>query len=446
MRYPQYIYCAKTLYGDAAELVTEELLQNGQMLMSRVVENVTNKLNEALTNAGHPQIASTFVQEKFTCLVNTHFLKRCKTKKDGENDELSEESEELFKIPVAGTRKRRHSTDTNSIVPKKMRITDSPEKEDPFDDGIFWKVNVDRFHQYLRDQIMISAIASKIDRKAGEVLRTVLRVSELRSDPYSTVTNAVTLTEIFNSLPKDFGLTRKLLEIYLSMISEDSTGFISKVDESGGGMYVVNIYKALAQIATSHLETVVLERFGSKCLRIFRVLLLKKHLEQKQIEDFAMISAKEAKELLYNMFSQNFITTTEISKTPDHAPSRTFYLFKVDIHKLAQLVLERSYKALSNAMVRKDSELSEHRRLLDKQERVDAIVASIEQAGGDQTQKEEIEQSITPTERDQIITVKRISQMLEQSEIQIDDTIFVLEMYLFYANQDRRMKIPTKKK
>ena len=52
IRYPKYIYCAKTLYGDAAELVTEELLQNGQVLMTQVVENVTNKLNEALTNAG----------------------------------------------------------------------------------------------------------------------------------------------------------------------------------------------------------------------------------------------------------------------------------------------------------------------------------------------------------------------------------------------------------
>jgi hypothetical protein len=51
------------------------------------------------------------------------------------------------------------------------------------------------------------------------------------------------------------------------------------------------------------------------------------------------------------------------------------------------------------------------RRLLDKQERVDAIAASIEQGGGDQAQKEEIEQTITPTEKDQIIKVKRTVQM-----------------------------------
>jgi hypothetical protein len=34
----------------------------------------------------------------------------------------------------------------------------------PQDDGIYWKVNFDRFHQYMRDQLLISAIASKIDK------------------------------------------------------------------------------------------------------------------------------------------------------------------------------------------------------------------------------------------------------------------------------------------
>lgn len=52
VRCPKYIYCAKTLYGDAAELVTEEILQNGKMTMSDVIQKVTSKLNEALVSAG----------------------------------------------------------------------------------------------------------------------------------------------------------------------------------------------------------------------------------------------------------------------------------------------------------------------------------------------------------------------------------------------------------
>lgn len=51
-RIPRYIHCAKSLYGDAAELVVEDLVHHGQLLMSSVVHTVTNKLNEALENAG----------------------------------------------------------------------------------------------------------------------------------------------------------------------------------------------------------------------------------------------------------------------------------------------------------------------------------------------------------------------------------------------------------
>eukprot|EP00105_Crassostrea_gigas_P025260 XP_011445785.1 PREDICTED: DNA-directed RNA polymerase III subunit RPC3 [Crassostrea gigas] len=199
---------------------------------------------------------------------------------------------------------------------------------------------------------------------------------------------------------------------------------------------MTDIYEALAQLVKAHIESVVQERFGSKCLRIFRVLLLKKHLEQKQIEDFVMISAKEAKDLLYTLFSENFITTTEISKTPDHAPSRTFFLFTVNIQHVASMVLNRCYKALYNAMVKKETEVNEHRRLLDKQERMEAIAASVEDA----SQRDEILNTITPSEQEQIIKVRRTIQMLDHSELQICEGIFILEMYLMYFKQRQKDK------
>ena len=51
-RIANYIFCAKSLYGDSAELLIEELLHHGQEQMSKVISVVTDKLNEALTNAG----------------------------------------------------------------------------------------------------------------------------------------------------------------------------------------------------------------------------------------------------------------------------------------------------------------------------------------------------------------------------------------------------------
>ena len=47
------------------------------------------------------------------------------------------------------------------------------------------------------------------------------------------------------------------------------------------------------------------------------------------------------------------------------------------------------------------------RRLLDKKERVDAILATLD----DETQKDEIQQTITPPEQEQIVKVKKTIAM-----------------------------------
>ena len=68
-------------------------------------------------------------------------------------------------------------------------------------------------------------------------------------------------------------------------------------------------YQHCAQLlCQATVEAIVRERFGSKCLRIFRLLLLKKILEQKQVVDMAMIPGKEARELLYSLLAENFVT------------------------------------------------------------------------------------------------------------------------------------------
>lgn len=46
LRYPRYIYTAKTLYGDTGELIIEELLQRGEMTMSRTVKTVADRLTQ----------------------------------------------------------------------------------------------------------------------------------------------------------------------------------------------------------------------------------------------------------------------------------------------------------------------------------------------------------------------------------------------------------------
>lgn len=48
LRYPRYIYTAKTLYSDTGELIIEELLLNGKMTMSALVKKVADRLTETM--------------------------------------------------------------------------------------------------------------------------------------------------------------------------------------------------------------------------------------------------------------------------------------------------------------------------------------------------------------------------------------------------------------
>ncbi|XP_060596716.1 DNA-directed RNA polymerase III subunit RPC3-like [Ruditapes philippinarum] len=444
-RIPRYIHCAKTLYGDAAELVVEDLVYHGQLMMSSVVNTVTDKLNEALEHAGHQKIGSRVVYDKFSLLAGTHFIQKCLNLMEASQDEEDLDERDLshlFKVPPYnikdGEKKRKRSTDESEPPAKKPKM--STDDETVSDDGVYWKINHRRFHQYFRDQLFIKAIHNTIDKRAADILQTMLRLTEVKSDDICFTTNPMSFTEIFQAIPRDLGITRNMCEQYLSLMTDDSSGVVSKVGESGGGMFVINIMKGLKTICKAHLESVVQERFGSKSLRIFRVLLLKQHLEQKQIEDLAMIPSKEAKELLYTMFAQNFVSVTEISKTPDHAPARTIFLFRVQLDQLARMLLENSYKALANAMRKRVAETKENRRLMEKQERVDAILASLEQSGADDAQKEEIQQTITPAERSQLQKVKHMINMLDQSELQLDETIFVLETFLYYNDQKLKFR------
>nr|XP_006823774.1 PREDICTED: DNA-directed RNA polymerase III subunit RPC3-like [Saccoglossus kowalevskii] len=416
-RYPRYIYSVKTLYGDAGELIVEEILQNGQLLMSKVVRKVTERLNEALEDR---TVEESFVRDKFIDLVSTHFLQRVVNPPSDIDSTVTEsetaiEEEDLYKIPEAMkiegciSRKRRRSEDEDRGT-KRIR-TDSTASEDPSesfpDDGVYWHTNFDRFHQHLRDQAIIDAVSRRVDKIGAEIVRTMLRMSELTTDPKATLTKPMSSHEIFHALSRELNIPRPTLDQYLKLLADDQIDFINKTGESGGGIYVINIYKAIKSLCIAHIESVVQERFGSKCYRIFRLLLLKQHLEQKQVEEFAMIPAKEAKELLYQMFSEHFVSVQEIPRTPDHAPSRTFYLFSVNLNQVCRMLLERCYKTNANLIARREHDTYENRRLLERSQRIEAVVAaSLRNNDGNPEQTAELEEMITPPERAQLNKLK----------------------------------------
>ncbi|XP_053448129.1 DNA-directed RNA polymerase III subunit RPC3 isoform X1 [Nycticebus coucang] len=447
LRYPRYIYTTKTLYSDTGELIVEELLLNGKLTMSAVVEKVADRLTETMEDGktmDYAEVSNTFVR-----LADTHFVQRCPLVPTTDSSDpgppppaptLVINEKDMYLVPklsLIGKGKRRRSSDEDAAgEPKAKRPKHTTDNKEPFlpqpipDDGIYWQANLDRFHQHFRDQAIVSAVANRMDQTSSEIVRTMLRMSEITTPSGAPFTQPLSSNEIFRSLPVGYNISKQVLDQYLTLLADDPLEFVGKSGDSGGGMYVINLHKALASLATATLESVVQERFGSRCARIFRLVLQKKHLEQKQVEDFAMIPAKEAKDMLYKMLSENFISLQEIPKTPDHAPSRTFYLYTMNILSAARMLLHRCYKSIANLIKRRQFETKENKRLLEKSQRVEAIIASMQATGAEEAQLQEIEEMITAPERQQLETLKRNVNKLDASEIQVDETIFLLESYI----------------
>jgi hypothetical protein len=157
------------------------------------------------------------------------------------------------------------------------------------------------------------------------------------------------------------------------------------------------------------------DRFGVPGLRIFRLLLMHRQLEQKVIGEKAMLPIKDARELLYRMLKAGFVALQvrgglsvwlpaslsavrikrarpgnappsvclpppgrvpscpskrlsvclpahvralkDVPRTADHAPSRTFYTFRVNAEAACQTVSSWVYRALLNVRLRLQHEL-----------------------------------------------------------------------------------------
>ncbi|XP_057898770.1 DNA-directed RNA polymerase III subunit RPC3-like [Melospiza melodia melodia] len=440
LRYPRYIYTAKALYGDPGELLVEELLLHGHLPMSAAVARVADRLTETMEDGktmDYTEVSNTFVR-----LADTHFIQRCPTAPEVPPNgkvppapALSIADKDMYTVPrlsLVGKGKRRRSCDEEEEGEHKAKRQkqEGGSSEAPPDDGIYWQVNLERFHQHFRDQALVSAVASRMDQTSSEVVRTMLRMSEVTTASGASHTQPLSSNEIFRSLPAGYNIGKQVLDQYLALLADDPLEFVGKSGDSGGGTYTVNLHKALVSLATATLESIVEERFGSRCARIFRLLLRKKHLEQKQVEDFAMIPAKEAKDMLYRLLSENLVALQEIPKTPDHAPSRTFYLYTVNVMAAARMLLHRCYKSVANLMERRQHEMRENKRLLEKSQRVEAILASMQATGAEAAQLHEVEEMITGPERQQLENLKRNVNKLDASENQVDETIFVLESFI----------------
>ena len=195
------------------------------------------------------------------------------------------------------------------------------------------------------------------------------------------------------------------------------------------------------------LESVTRERHGVAGVRILRLLLKTGKLDEKQvrllnnrasvlicvwneqISKVVMMAPKEVRPLLAALAADSLISTQEVPKSTDRNPTRTFYLWYVqvlpsvlyltrpryvDLHKAYSVVLGNLYKTMYNIGMRRQAE----------QEAAD-VKAVLEKRGrSDVSQDESL---LSRLERDILEEWEAKRDRLTVLEMRTDETVFILK-------------------
>lgn len=179
LRYPKYINMIKKRFGDDSEMIVEEVLQRGYWTASELLLKVFDRLTKNNQN-----VSLTELKDKFISLATATYLIRIPYNEDEDKPipQLKIEDKELHAIP---------NININELVSAKQTGVKFFS-----DNGIYWTVNFDRFHQDMRDKIIISAFNRKFDENAGELIKYLLQQMYVSTKPWVDVSNPIPILAI----------------------------------------------------------------------------------------------------------------------------------------------------------------------------------------------------------------------------------------------------------
>lgn len=361
LRYPRFLLHVRECLGKTHEMLLEGLLEHGRLRSHQLFARASASPGyDRDSNQGKSleDIFGELVEGRFVERVPIGYGSKQRSVSDGKAEQVGSQATEREKSNDVQSRSTIHD-DRHKLSAEVVGLGE--------EDDALWRVNANEFNRRFRHIACAALVREKVDQSAGHLLLTMLELSrghEVQVDEERST--SVTEADIMQKLSGSGAATQmKNMKSALEKLSADTSELISCIGNThGGANYCVNMRRIIDLIRIKEIEAVVRERFGGPACRIFRLLLLKRNLEQKQIAEMAMIPVKDTRELLYKLLKAEYVQIQEVARTSDHAPSRTFYLWRVDLLRVVEQVGRDLYRATSNLRARLLYELSQEKETL----------------------------------------------------------------------------------
>ena len=160
---------------------------------------------------------------------------------------------------------------------------------------------------------------------------------------------------------------------HLLLLADEPYHFIHREMRENQVRWEVEFGDLSRQLRDIELEKITMDRFGLLGVRITRILMRMGRLDEKQIQQIALTTAKELRQTMTIMHQANFIELQEMPRDTARQPNRMLYFWFYDPERLRRLIIEDSYKAMTRCLQRARVEREAVQSVIDKSERTDVV-------------------------------------------------------------------------
>ena len=344
IRYPRFVEHSKGLYGSKAAFIVEEILLNGRLRTNDVVLLATkaavlatvnpDEVNEEKSEETDDPFLKVELFGIFRRMVEGGHIEMVRPIDYIDEKEEEEEKEHEIKINENGDL---IDQSTVSNVPKKRKLSETKVLDSDLDSslshlmkndvsaqklfpvGAVWRINTRMFQKTIRALILGRLVAERYGKKvqnAGSLITAALKF--LAHKEHSTSAskdvdwddkNTFQPIEISQYLPpsvretytnKQGGLKLNLTRAFVSLSSFDYPACVVEIEDhksGNGGKFEISINSLLTYLRSRLTYQAIKDHLGELSARIFSVLQSRAHLESEKVADFAMLPAKEAREV-----------------------------------------------------------------------------------------------------------------------------------------------------
>ncbi|CAM9653365.1 unnamed protein product, partial [Phaeothamnion confervicola] len=127
--------------------------------------------------------------------------------------------------------------------------------------------------------------------------------------------------------------------------------------DGGGGLgFIVNLERVAHELRVQAVQKMLRDRYDAYHSRAWKVLVNKKYLEQGDVANSALVPPKVAREALYQLYRDRFVTMEEVPKRADHHHAGTTnYLWTVNHEEVREAVVDGIHDAILRARTRRQA-------------------------------------------------------------------------------------------